>query len=94
MLIQSQALGGGIGHYCNNTSRANISLMMGPAWVDTDYKQSAIPVNSQKIAAAIVVGQVRFFQFSKTNLDPPHCANLRRVGDPGVGEAWGSGTVL
>jgi putative salt-induced outer membrane protein YdiY len=60
---------GGIGRYLKNTNRTNISIAAGPAWVKTNYQQSAVPVNHQKLAAAIFWGQAQFFKFSKTNLD-------------------------
>src|SRR5579864_1019172 len=60
-------LGGGIGRYLKNTNRANISLAVGPAFVNTRYNHAVVPVNTQRIAAAIVSGRAQFFEFSKTN---------------------------
>jgi len=62
-------VGGGIGRYLKNTNRTNISFAFGPAFVNTKYKQSAVSVNNQKLAAAIFFGEAQFFKFSKTNLD-------------------------
>lgn len=75
-------VGGGIGRYLKNTNRTNISLAFGPAFVNTNYKQSVVPVNNQKLAAAIFFGQAQFFKFSKTNLDVTGAA-LPVLSDPG-----------
>jgi putative salt-induced outer membrane protein YdiY len=75
-------VGGGIGRYFKNTNRTNISLVFGPAWQDTDYKQSDVPINHQNVAAAIFYGQAQFFKFSKTNLDVT-AALLPALSDPG-----------
>jgi putative salt-induced outer membrane protein YdiY len=68
-IARQTTVGGGIGRYLKNTNSTNISLAFGPAFVNTNYKQSAFPVNNQKLAAAIFFGQAQFFKFSKTNLD-------------------------
>ena len=75
-------VGGGIGRYFKNTNRTNISLVFGPAWQNTDYKQAAGPVNNQNLAAAIFYGRAQFFKFSKTNLDIT-AALLPALSDPG-----------
>ena len=75
-------VGGGIGLYFKNTNRTNIALVFGPAWQNTDYKQSGVPVNNQNVAAAIFYGQGQFFKFSKTNLDVT-AALLPAFSDPG-----------
>jgi len=75
-------VGGGIGRYFKNTNRTNISLVFGPAWQNTEYKQSGVPVNKQNLAAAIFYGQAQFFKFSKTNLDVS-VALLPALSDPG-----------
>jgi putative salt-induced outer membrane protein YdiY len=75
-------VGGGIGRYLKNTNSTNISLAFGPAFVNTNYKQSVVPVNNQKLAAAIFFGQAQFFKFSKTNLDVTGTV-LPVLSDPG-----------
>jgi putative salt-induced outer membrane protein YdiY len=75
-------LGGGIGRYFKNTNRTNISVVFGPAWQNTEYKQPGVPTNKENIAAAIFSGQAQFFKFSKTNLDVT-AAVLPALSDPG-----------
>jgi putative salt-induced outer membrane protein YdiY len=75
-------LGGGIGRYLKNTNRANISLTVGPAFVNTRYNHAVVPVNTQRIAAAIFSGRAQFFKFSKTNLDIDGTV-LPALSDPG-----------
>ncbi len=62
-------IGGGVGRYFKNTNRATISVVFGPAWQNTEYKQSTISANNQNVAAALFYGQAQFFKFSKTSLD-------------------------
>jgi putative salt-induced outer membrane protein YdiY len=62
-------VGGGMGRYLKNTNRASISFVVGPAWQNTKYRQSDVPVNNQNVAAAILYADAQFFKFSKTNLD-------------------------
>ena len=54
----------------------------GLPWQNTAYKQSVVPVNNQKLAAAIFFGQAQFFKFSKTNLDVTGSV-LPALSDPG-----------
>lgn len=75
-------VGGGVGRYFKNTNRTNISLVFGPAWQNTDYKQSGVSVNNQNLAAVLFYGQARFFKFSKTNFDVTG-ALLPALSDPG-----------
>ena len=75
-------IGGGIGRYFKNTNRTSISLVFGPAWQNTDYKQSMVAASHQNVAAALLYGQARFFKFSKTNLDVS-LSLLPAVSDPG-----------
>ena len=81
-IARQTTFGGGFGRYLKNTNRTNISLAFGPAFVNTNYKQSVVPVNSQKLAAAIFFGQAEFFKFSKTNLDVTGSV-LPVISDPG-----------
>ena len=81
-IARQTTVGGGIGRYLKNTNRMNISLAFGPAFVNTNYKQSVVPVDNQKLAAAIFFGQAQFFKFSKTNLDVTGSV-LPVLSDPG-----------
>ena len=75
-------LGGGIGRYFKNTNRMSISLVVGPAWQKTDYKQSNATLNSESIGAAILYGNAQLFKFSKTNLNVT-AALLPALSEPG-----------
>jgi putative salt-induced outer membrane protein YdiY len=75
-------VGGGVGRYLKNTNRASISVIVGPAWQNTNYKRSGVPVNNQNLVAAILYGEVQLFKFSKTNLDVT-AAVLPALSDPG-----------
>ena len=75
-------IGGGLGRYLKNSNRASISLLVGPAWQNTNYERSSTPVSNQNLAAAIIYAQAQFFKFSKTNLDLT-AAMLPAVSDPG-----------
>ena len=75
-------VGGGIGRYFKNTNRAIISVVIGPAWQNTDYSHSNGNVAHQNLAAAIIYGDAQMFKFSKTNLDVT-AALLPALSDPG-----------
>jgi len=75
-------VGGGIGRYFKNTNRTNISLVFGPAWQNTEYKQPDSPSSNQNLAAAMFYCRAQFFKFSKTNLDVT-AALLPALSDPG-----------
>jgi hypothetical protein len=62
-------LGGGIGRYLKNTNHANISVLGGIAWQNTNYKPSIIPQSAQNLAVAVVAAEVKLFRFNKTNLN-------------------------
>jgi hypothetical protein len=47
-------LGGGIGRYLKNTNHANISLLGGIAWQNTNYKPSINPLSAQNLAVAVI----------------------------------------
>jgi len=67
--IQLQSnLGGGIGRFLKNTNHASIALTGGFAWQNTTYSQSAQLQQSQKVAAAMVAGEMDLFKFDKTDL--------------------------
>ncbi|HSZ60166.1 MAG TPA: DUF481 domain-containing protein [Terriglobales bacterium] len=75
-------VGGGLGRYFKNTNRTNISLVLGPAWQNTNYKTSELPINHRNVAAAIIYCQAEFFKFSKTDFDVT-AALLPALSDPG-----------
>ena len=75
-------VGGGIGRYFKNTNRTSISLVFGPAWQNTDYRQSNGVSNQQNLVAALFYGKAQFFKFSKTNLDIT-ASLLPAISDPG-----------
>lgn len=75
-------LGGGVGRYFKNTNRTSITLVVGPAWQNTNYRQTGLSTNHQNIAAAIFYGQAQLFKFSKTNLDMT-AALLPALSEPG-----------
>ena len=75
-------IGGGIGRYFKNTNRASISLVVGPAWQNTEYKHTSVPIANQNLAAALLYGDAQFFKFSKTNFDVTG-AVLPALSDPG-----------
>ncbi len=81
-IARQSTIGGGIGRYFKNTNRATVSLVFGPAWQNTEYKQSTVTANNQNVAAALFYGQAQFFKFSKTNLDLT-AAMLPALSDPG-----------
>lgn len=60
--------GGGIGRYLANTNHASIAVIGGLAGQNTIYKQSAMPVSTENLAAAMLATEVRLFRFNKTNL--------------------------
>ena len=57
--------GGGIGRFLKNTDSARISLTAGLAWNDTLYSHRP----EEKNLGGLIAGNVRMFQFKKTNLD-------------------------
>ena len=75
-------LGGGIGRYLKNTNRTSLSLVFGPAWQNTDYKQANTIVTHQNLAAALLSVDAQFFKFSKTRFDIT-AALLPALSDPG-----------
>jgi len=75
-------LGGGIGRYLRNTNRMSVSLLGGAAWQNTSYKASPVPQGNQNLAAGLIYSEVKFFRFSKTNLNAT-AALLPALSDPG-----------
>jgi hypothetical protein len=60
--------GGGIGRYLKNTNHVSITVLVGFAGQNTNYKQSKFPVNTQNVGAAMLASEVKLFHFDKTNL--------------------------
>lgn len=75
-------LGGGIGRYLKNTNRMSVSLLGGAAWQNTSYKASLVPQGNQNLAAGLIYSEVKFFRFSKTNLNAT-AVLLPALSDPG-----------
>lgn len=75
-------LGGGIGRYITNSDKASIAVLGGVAIQNTDYKQSAVSANGQRMAAALIFVDAKVFKFSKTNLDAT-AELLPALSDPG-----------
>ena len=63
------SIGGGIGRYLKNTNRSKIAVLGGLSWQSTNYHPSVVPVGKQSLLAAMIVGDINLFKFSKTNLD-------------------------
>jgi hypothetical protein len=81
--ISSQnAIGGGIGRFLTNTNRNVISVLVGAAWQNTVYSPTVAPIPTQKVATAMISGNVKLFRFNKTNLDLSAIA-LPALSDPG-----------
>src|SRR5215469_9809823 len=65
--ILSQATaGGGIGRYLKNTNLARIGVVAGVAGQNTRYQQN---IASQNLTTALLVANLQFFRFNKTNGD-------------------------
>jgi hypothetical protein len=62
-------VGGGVGRYLKNTNKVSIALLGGGAWQSTNYNVAVTPFTKEEIVAALIYGNVKFFKFSKTNLD-------------------------
>jgi len=74
--------GGGVGRYLKNTNRMSLALLGGAAWQNTNYKNSAMHVSNQNLAAALIYSEFKLFRFSKTDLNAT-AALLPAVSDPG-----------
>ena len=65
--ILSQATaGGGIGRYLKNTNLARIGVVAGLAGQNTQYQQD---ITSQNLTTGLLVANLQFFRFNKTNGD-------------------------
>jgi putative salt-induced outer membrane protein YdiY len=72
-------LGGGVGRYLKNNNHTSISVIVGPAWQNTEYNTTS---QSENLVTAMIYGEVQFFKFSKTNLNLT-AALLPALSDPG-----------
>ena len=79
--LQSTA-GGGVGRYLKNTNRMSVSLLGGAAWQNTHYKTTTVPLGKQNVLSGLVHSEVRFFKFSRTNLNLT-ATLLPGLSDPG-----------
>lgn len=59
---------GGIGRYLKNTNHVKITLTGGAAYQRISYTQSIVAAPSENVTSAWISGQVKLFQFDKTNL--------------------------
>lgn len=75
-------VGGGIGHYFTNTSRARVSVVGGVAWQKTKYNDLADGLDTEDELAAMVVGEARLFRFKKASLTVS-AAVLPSISEPG-----------
>lgn len=62
------SVGGGIGRYLKNTNNSRIAVIGGLAFQNTVYNQSTQEVPTDKIAAALLATEIKFFRFNKTTL--------------------------
>jgi hypothetical protein len=61
-------LGGGVGQFLTDTNRASVSLVGGAAWLNTNYRRSVLPQNTQNVATAMVAANVKLYSFNRTSL--------------------------
>ena len=65
-IIAQTSVGGGIGRFLKNTNRTRISVLGGVSQQNTNYGNG---VNAQNLTLGLIVGNVQFFKFNKTDLD-------------------------
>jgi hypothetical protein len=75
-------LGGGIGRYLKNTNRANLMVLGGVAWQNTNYQRTKVPIGREQTADALIYAKASFFRFSKTNFHSTVML-LPALSDPG-----------
>ena len=81
--IQLQStVGGGVGRYFKHTNNSLISVSGGVAWENIAYRQQVVPANNQQVASALIVGEMNFFRFDKTNFKLT-AGVLPALSDPG-----------
>jgi hypothetical protein len=59
-------VGGGVGRFLKNTNQTRISLLGGIAQQNTNYGDN---VSAQNLTSGLIVGNVQFFRFNKTNVN-------------------------
>lgn len=59
---------GGIGRYLKNTNRLSIALTGGFAYQRITYQQRVVVAAPENVTSAWISGQVKLFQFDRTNL--------------------------
>ena len=65
-ILSQTSAGGGIGRYLKNTNLARIAVLAGLAGQNTQYQQN---IASQNLTTALLVANLQFFRFNKTNGD-------------------------
>ena len=75
-------VGGGVGRYLLNTNRANVMVLGGGAWQNTQYEPTKVPVGTEREADALIYAKASFFRFSKTHFDGTAMV-LPALSDPG-----------
>jgi Protein of unknown function, DUF481 len=78
-IVGQTTVGGGVGRYLKNSNTARISVLGGFAWQNTNYQQNIV---SQNLASGLIVADVQFFRFNKTNGDLT-AVLLPVISDPG-----------
>lgn len=81
-IVLQSTVGGGVGRDLKNTNAGRLSVLVGAAWQNTNYKPSIISIHNQNIAAGLIYAEARLFKFSKTNLDLS-ATLLPAISDPG-----------
>ena len=72
-------VGGGVGRFLKNTNAARISLIGGFGQQNTNYQDN---VSAQNLTTGVIVSQVQFFRFNKTNTTV-NAVFLPILNDPG-----------
>jgi hypothetical protein len=67
-ISRQTTVGGGLGRYLKNTNRARISLLGGVAWQTAKYEPTKVAIATQQVGAGLIVADLRFYVFKKTNL--------------------------
>jgi putative salt-induced outer membrane protein YdiY len=73
---------GGVGRYLKNSNRASITLTAGLAYQRIEYQQRVVAAAPENVTSAWISGQVKLFQFDRTNLVAT-ASVLPALSDPG-----------
>jgi hypothetical protein len=65
-IVGQTTAGSGIGRFLKNTNLARISVLAGFAGQNTKYQQN---IGQQNLASGLIVADLQFFRFNKTNGD-------------------------